>query len=71
MFSHQDRDRDRKEDGGGDGTEMKSKSRSQPSGLNRVKNLSRKLSAKSRLVFEGFSGGQGKSKTAILKFCDG
>ncbi|ULT79861.1 hypothetical protein L3Y34_010446 [Caenorhabditis briggsae] len=56
MFSHQSRDR-RGGGGGGDGgndddgpdnTEMKSKSRSQPSGLNRVKNLSRKLSAKSR-----------------------
>ncbi|CAI5454505.1 unnamed protein product [Caenorhabditis angaria] len=42
MFSHQDK----KDEDGADG--MKSKSRSQPSGLNRVKNLSRKLSAKSR-----------------------
>ncbi|KAF1746762.1 hypothetical protein GCK72_023219 [Caenorhabditis remanei] len=52
MFSHQNRDRDRgrggDEDDAPDNTEMKSKSRSQPSGLNRVKNLSRKLSAKSR-----------------------
>lgn len=56
MFSHQDRDRERKERGeedGNEGVEMKSKSRSQPSGLNRVKNLSRKLSAKSRWVGNG------------------